>query len=542
MSATLKSLLWPVGPPGVIPNSAWAADLDLPTLAAELDFDRRHARQIHDLLIALVEDLPTIRHRQDVLRDLLTSAGIATRLERLLPAHGTLATTARPGWTADETPLLAVARRIGELDLYVTTVTELISALEGHELASEGLRTLRSDLQAIAADPIFARLVVELPALKEPLERLASVTVGINLDSDLRPTGATLVAINDFRFGGPQGLLGRLLGEGAAPGITPLRTVDPRAPDPFAAQLFRDLGRLLSGVTESLAKGLERYRRMTAAPLGALQAELAFFLGAVRLVRRLEAAGLPCVFPELLPADRRRTRLDGFYDLSLALRVPERASSSLVLNDVRLDEHGRIAIVTGPNRGGKTTFTRGIGLAHVMAQAGLPVPARQASLSPSQGIFTEFASGETTTVGHGRFDEEARRLAMIFEHATPSSLVLLNEPLSGTSPDEALQIARGVVTGLQQLGARTIVVTHLHALAGDAALLSAAIPESPVVSLVASPANGSVNDDGVQRSFRVVPGPPAGESRALEIARHHGLTGEQVSARLRARGLLGPDA
>ncbi|HBY95050.1 MAG TPA: hypothetical protein DEP84_14005 [Chloroflexi bacterium] len=425
------------------------------------------------------------------------------------------------------------------MDLYVTTVVALHKALAAVPLRSSGLRTLCAELDAIASDATFVRLAAELPALRRPLEQLASVTVGINLDSELRPTDATLVAINDFRFSGPQGLLGRLLGESSTAGLTPLRSIDPHAPDPFAAQLFRDLGRLVSDVVETLSAGVARYSRINASSLGHLHGELAFYLGAVHLVWRLEAAGLPLTIPALLPAEQRQTVLEGLYDVSLVLRLLDRDSTAaMVLNDVRLDEAGRLAILTGPNRGGKTTFTRAVGLAHVMAQSGLPVPAERANLSPADAIFTHFVTRESPTVGLGHFDDEARRLASVFTRGTPASLILLNEPLSGTSPEEALELARGVVRGLQHLGARTILVTHLHALAREAPTFSAATPGAPIVSLVASPPDTATANGEVRRSFQVVPGPPVGESRALEIARQHGLSPDQVLERLRERGLL----
>lgn len=536
---SLRSLLWPTGQPSSVPPTGWSDDLDLGVLVQALDIDSRHARVVQSLLAALTTDPVTIRHRQAVLADLLAAPALVATLEAQLPALALLGTAGRQQPGIQEAPLLDAARRLGELDLYVDAVWALHDALMSATLHSEGLLTLHAELDSIASDATFARLVTELPALRRPLEQLASVTVGINLDSQLRPTGATLVAINDFHFSGRQGLLGRLLGEADASGLTPLRSIDPRAPDPFAAQLFRDLGRLVSGVAETLATGVARYSRINAGALGPLHAELAFYLGTVRLIRRLEAAGLPLATPELLPIEQRRSSFEGLYDMSLALRLLDRNSAAeIVLNDIDLDANGRIAILTGPNRGGKTTFTRAVGLAHVMAQAGLPVPARRASLSPVDAIFSHFVTQESRTIGLGHFDEEARRLAAIFDRATPASLILLNEPLSGTNPEEALNLARGVVRGLQHLGARAMLVTHLHTLARESPAFSTNVPAAPVVSLVASPPETEARDGGVRRSFRVVSGPPVGESRALEIARQHGLSPEQVLERLRARGLL----
>jgi len=90
----------------------------------------------------------------------------------------------------------------------------------------------------------------------------------------------------------------------------------------------------------------------------------------------------------------------------------------------------RIWILTGPNRGGKTTFTQSVGLIHILFQAGLYVPAAEARISPVDAIYTHFPVPETTQLGMGRLDEEAKRLAGIFAAATPQSLILLNEVLA----------------------------------------------------------------------------------------------------------------
>ncbi len=537
----MNDLLWPNGAPPSNPASAWATDLELTILSRALALDSRHAPRVHDLLVALAPDVPTIHYRQAILADLRASPTLQASLEAQLPALASLGAAGRNTLWSAETPLLEVARRLSELDLYVSTVTALREALSGERLHAEGWLTLRDELDRIASDPLFARLAAELPALKRPLEQLSSVTIGINLDASLRPTGATLVSINDFRFAGQRDLLSRLFGGRAegSPGLTPLRPANPETQDPFSLQLLRDLERLVGDVAQSLANGVAQFSRISGGTLGSLRDGFAFYLGAARLVERLRAAGLPLATPTLRPAEERHTELEALYDVTLALQLLNQGrKANLVLNDAHLNGQGRVAILTGPNRGGKTTFTRAVGLAHVMAQAGLPVPARRAVVSPVDAIFTEFAAGEPQTVGMGRFDQEAQQLAAIFDRATPHSLILLNEPLSGTNPDEAFHVARGVVVGFQHLGARTILATHLHALAREAPAITAEMPAAPVVSLVASPSQSSEQGDGVQRSFRILPGPPTGESRALEIARQHGLSLEQVTARLRERGLL----
>jgi ABC-type sugar transport system ATPase subunit len=233
----------------------------------------------------------------------------------------------------------------------------------------------------------------------------------------------------------------------------------------------------------------------------------------------------------------------------------------MVTNEVQFGlERGRVWILTGPNRGGKTTYTRCVGLLQVLFQAGVYVPAASATLSPADAIYTHFPSHEESRPGLGRLDVEAERLGVIFRHATPHSLILLNEALSGTSALEALDLARGLVRGLRLLGARAIYVTHLHELATSADEINASTPgEGTVASLLAdsdaepdashvrggSPLVGTPPLPGEsplagappRRSYRIVPRPPRGVSFAAEIAEQHGISYPQLAELLRERHL-----
>ncbi|MDE2993536.1 MAG: DNA mismatch repair protein MutS, partial [Chloroflexota bacterium] len=192
---------------------------------------------------------------------------------------------------------------------------------------------------------------------------------------------------------------------------------------------------------------------------------------------------------------------------------------------------------TGPNRGGKTTYTRAVGQAQILFQAGLHVPASQARLSPADAIYTHFPRLEEEQLGQGRLDEEAKRLARVFKDATRYSLILLNEVLAGTSAIEALGIAFDAMRGLRLLGARAIYTTHLHELAARADEINAGTPGDALVgSLVAQvEEETSAAQSHHARTFRIVAGPPRGSSYASEIAEQHGISYPQLEELLQER-------
>jgi DNA mismatch repair ATPase MutS len=192
-------------------------------------------------------------------------------------------------------------------------------------------------------------------------------------------------------------------------------------------------------------------------------------------------------------------------------------------------------VLTGPNQGGKTTYTQAVGLAHVLAQAGLFVPGERARISPADSIYTHFPVEERPDMESGRLGEEAQRLNDIFTRATRYSLVLLNESLASTSPGESLYLARDIVRTLRVLGARAIYATHLHELAADCDSLNAETPgDSQIVSLVSIVQEGGGTGE-ITQTYHIIPGPPRGRSYARELAARYGISYEQLIEMLRAR-------
>ncbi|GAB4420658.1 MAG: DNA mismatch repair protein MutS [Anaerolineae bacterium] len=558
-ASTPISLLWPPGHQAdLTPRlcDRTFTDLDLQTVLAGLGATHRRAGATRAVLLSLCDDPTVIAYRQDMLADLLAAPELVADLEALLPlVDGLERFSYLPA--AGQTPLHEVVWRVGQLESYVTCVQALHRALTKPALClrAAGWCALRDRVIAIAADDTFQHLLRDLPALLEQVRGVRSVTIGVNLDDQLRPFEATLLAIHNETFSGATpSLLDAIFGRGKSAarwtGIAPLHSTR-RSPgltpgvetdNPLLYPLFRDLAEVLKQVSRPVARALQHYQHLNTGFLGALADELAFYVGGVRLVERLRAAGLPTCRPEIAPQAERVCTLHDAYNVALALRRLARSESAdLVLNDVRFGPKGRIFVLTGPNQGGKTTYTQAVGLAQVLAQAGLHVPARQARLSPADGIYTHFPLEEQPQAGTGRLGEEAQRLHDIFAHATPYSLVLLNEALTSTSPGESLYLAREVLRALQRLGARAIYATHLHDLAaGVSALNAESVGDSPIVSLVSlAEENGSADAaQSFRQTYRIVPGPPRGHSYAREIAARYGLSFEQIDSLLRARGLV----
>src|SRR5246500_2662029 len=186
----------------------------------------------------------------------------------------------------------------------------------------------------------------------------------------------------------------------------------------------------------------------------------------------------------------------------------------------------QLLLITGPNMGGKSTYLRQAALIVLMAQIGCYVPARQAKLPIIDRIFTRIGASDNLARGRSTFLVEMSEVAAILNHATPASLVLLDEVGRGTATFDGLSIAWAVVEHLQKnTRARTLFATHYHELTELADLL-------PTVENVHVSVKETPNEIIFLR--RVEPG-SADKSYGIEVARLAGLPRSVIE---RAREVL----
>lgn len=165
-----------------------------------------------------------------------------------------------------------------------------------------------------------------------------------------------------------------------------------------------------------------------------------------------------------ISSDRRIEIEQGRHPV-IEQRLPE---GFFVPNDTQLsstDFDPDLIVLTGPNMSGKSSYLRQVGLIQLMVQMGSFVPAQAAHLSMADRIFTRVGAVDDLAMGQSTFMVEMTETANILNHATPKSLVLLDEIGRGTATFDGLSIAWAVAEYLaSQIGARTIFATHYHEL------------------------------------------------------------------------------
>jgi len=152
----------------------------------------------------------------------------------------------------------------------------------------------------------------------------------------------------------------------------------------------------------------------------------------------------------------------------------EQAGGTFVPNDVSVGGAQTCLLLTGPNMGGKSTLLRQTCVAVIMAQIGCYVPAAACTLTPVDRIFTRLGASDRIMAGQSTFFVELDETATVLHHATPTSLVILDELGRGTSTFDGTAIAHAVVERLcaDDLRCRIMFATHYHSLVQECEELS----------------------------------------------------------------------
>ncbi len=188
-----------------------------------------------------------------------------------------------------------------------------------------------------------------------------------------------------------------------------------------------------------------------------LRFQTAYYVGCMGLYNKMRQLKLQVSMPVVNLSEGKPFCFKELYELGLALAIEE----APVPND--LDVGGRnFIIISGANQGGKSTFLRSIGVAQVLMQCGMFVPAAHYANQICDNVFTHFSRREDQSLNSGRLDEELKRMKRIIMDITPRSMLLLNESFASTTEKEGSVIAGDITKALYEEGICVFMVTHLY--------------------------------------------------------------------------------
>jgi DNA mismatch repair protein MutS2 len=376
-------------------------------------------------------DPAVVQHRRAIAGELAASPELRSELEKLYAALCKFrallegATVGRK-WDAN--------RR--QLDILVVAKEIVDRMAQGFDSARSGLSVLRAFGEKVQkAEPYRS-----LSDLLRYEEHLATVSLKVRVGADGRIQAFDIQSVQENQEN---------------PFVTsPVRRWLARIELFLRGYKFGEgeiMARLIDAVFEGLEDDLVQFVQLIA--------DIEFYLGGLGFRDMAAAAGLAVCLPELVAAGQPRTLTALFNPLLIV------HGGQAVPCNITTDRLATTVLVTGPNSGGKTRLLQAIGIAQILAQSGLFVPARAARLALSPGLVVSLIQETKADQTEGRLGVELIRIRALFEQLPPGAMVILDELCSGTNPSEGEEIFELVVKMLTRLKPQAFITTHFLAFA-----------------------------------------------------------------------------
>jgi hypothetical protein len=420
-------------------------DLELPTLFDAMAAGDAYLREVAErVLLTSLAEPDEIRYRQAILTDCLAQPAVVRELYALAVEAVESKQKVRHFWFRDS-PDQLLHKSLRILELLADALKQLRALSDEHAEAfeSEGFQRFFAMLQHDLDDDYLATVDQH----RRELEFKHGALISVRLGRGSRGRGYVLRKPHE------RGLLERL-----TPGGRPSYSFTIPARDDNGLKSIGDIrDRGINVAANALAQSVDHILSF----FNLLRAELAFYIGCLNLHEQLAANDQPTCFPEPLRDDESAFTARGLYDAALVFHLDGR----VVGNDVDADGK-RLAMITGANQGGKSTFLRSVGLAQLMLQAGMFVSAQSMRASTCTGVFTHFKREEDATMTSGKLDEELARMSEIADAIGRHGLLLCNESFASTNEAEGSELAQQVIRAVTENQVRLFFVTHMFDLAG----------------------------------------------------------------------------
>jgi DNA mismatch repair ATPase MutS len=422
-------------------------DLELNTLFKAMALEDEFLLKVSQsaVLSGLNNDPATILYRQDILKDCLKNSSIIRGIYALTTESLEIRKKSFWGiYNRYSSPGMILHSAVEFLRSYVDLLKRIKSIANEHEdkFESEGFKRFFTMLNQELEDEYFVRIQDHLRRLKFQNGVLISADLGTGNE------GTHFVLRKPQQIKN-EGWMKRLFAR-----KPPVYTFSIHPRDESGARALSELtDQGINLVANALAQSADHILSF----FNLLRTELAFYVAGLNLQEQLAQMGEPIAFPLPSAPGRRSHSFKGLYDICLALTMKQK----IVGNDVEAG-HKNLVIVTGANQGGKSTFLRSIGLAQLMMQCGLFVPAESFRADICDGLFTHYKREEDISMKSGKLDEELSRMNELIGQMTSNPMILFNESFAATNEREGSEIARQITSALLEKGLKVFFVTHLY--------------------------------------------------------------------------------
>lgn len=545
-------------------NEVTVHDIGMDNIVTLLSDQKNEQTYIYNVMSMMTYSPENAKYRSDIFDDLMHNRAMREKIIALFDRINFLRDYGSYKHDHDhEAGIWDLLHRLEEINDYIQCLDSIYDCLSTADIKSEGLIALKEFVHKLYTDNGYDGLKKDISMLRADTQNIKSVTVGINLNERFEACGIGVVSINnkpfskshivshfidrvsgkdniqngndwdgDYKFdefsakkpfGGDQPFV--------FPAFSPMALMSLKyisEADTTTRSITRYMDditdRMLSSTAKHLRDVLNKYTMLTITDITDLMPEFMYYIRWAEYVEKLQAKGFSFCKPHVYTSDEAKDKsmdAKGIYNMKL-LQADLSESEPIVTNDLDFSDEHCLYMLTGANRGGKTTITQAIGQLFFLAQGGIYIPGENFEYLPVDAIYTHFPADEDQTMDLGRLGEECKRFRNLFTEATKNSLLLLNETFSTTSFEEGYFIARDCSKAILGKGCRTIYNTHMHKLAYDIDELNDESVKSKAASLIVASENGV-------RSYKVKLAPPVGLSYAADIAEKYGVTYEMLT-------------
>ncbi len=486
----------------------------------------------------LTDDPEVLNYRLDILDDFLRVPSLeAVLYENIHKLYVNEHVNIQKLGLADS--FYALNQRLNSLQTYIECITKCHEFCQKHkgDVHSEALKHLVEYFSTVYNSEYFDEVKRETKNCLDVLAKgVKSVTVGINFDDMMRPHEAMLLSVDTQpikKKGRFDWILKHVDSSTRAIGKTHSLYNENGGVNDLEAPLFRELKEINAEYISHLDTAIRAYFKKSTEDILTFQGQMAFYIGAKRIIEAVRSRGLDMCRPKFLPMEAREFHADGIFDLSFYIQMVGsnpmgKLDDKIIRNNVDMDNDGRFFVLTGANNGGKTTYTRAIGIIQVLAQAGIYVPATSCTVSPVDFIYTHFPKEEEVGLNSSRFTQECKQFKETLDTATRHSMLLLNESIQSTTPTECVYIATELAKIFRCVGIRGVYATHLLELAKNLGNLNAEVEgDTKLVSIVTTVDTTQDN----KRLYRIIRDEPQEFGYARTIYEKFGVSFEEIKKR-----------
>jgi len=483
------------------------ADLNLDQVISAITRDKDEY-ELPLLFYSALSDCSDCYFRHDVFRDLESSANFATATR-----FASQMSEVRANLKLTETEPHVLQKERWILDAastYVAAVLQMAEDCARAGFKSQGLKSFSDYLSQYAASSAFSTLKNDTDRTNAAINSISYELVIKNLTVQVRKFEGQPVLSTEIErtfkrfktFASPQKR--RDLPESPRVNHVEERILE------FVAKLYPEqfdvLSRYAKRHSHFIDSGITKFDR-----------EIQFYLSYNEYINKLKRPGVSFCYPRLTDKAGGQ-QVVATFDMALASKLAV-SVPPVVTNDINMTAAERVAVVTGPNQGGKTTFARALGQVYYLASLGCPVAGTRANLVLADRVLTHFEKEETVLDLRGKLYDDLDRIKHMLDQASSRSVIILNEIFTSTTLADALFLSREIMRRVISIGAFTVWVTFVEEIASfskeTVSMVSLVDPKQPN-----------------ERTFKILAHPPDGLAYALALAEKRRLTYKQLKRRI----------